>query len=691
MNRLLSGVLLVMLSAGGLWAQESDKPTAQRAGPASLPAAGPDRGRAYYHYALAHLYKEMAARHNRQDYFARAIEEYKQAIQYDPESAFLSAELAGLYARTGRIREAVRQAEEVLRRDPSSLEARRLLGSIYLRVLGEPSGGRQQSDVLHRAIEQYEAIARLLPKDLDARTTLGRLYRLSSDFSKAEEVLKEALALEPESQAALTTLAFLYTDTSQFHAASELLEKVTRRDPDPKLLAALGAAYEQGREHGKAIQAYRKALERDKDNPEFLSALGRNLIYNEQYEEALVPYKAVAAAQPRNGNAFLRMGQIYRQLRKHDLALENLRKAEALMPESVEVPYNLALLHEAQGETDEAIQVMQGLLDQTTKADASQSGPRAKANRPILLERLGVLYRSSENYAAAEEAFRQMLESDQENAVRGATQLVETLRQAKELPRAVAEAEAALRRFPEERSLKLTHVSLLGESGQAERASRVLRAMLQDKPEDREVLLTLAQVNERAKRYREAEQAIAAAEKYSSRQEEKEFVYFLWGSILERQRKYDGAEEQFQKALAINLQSAMTLNYLGYMLAERGVRLEEAKRYIQAALEQDPNNGAYLDSLGWVFYKLDQLDLAEQYLLRALQRISRDATIHDHLGDVYYRTGRIREALIHWQKALAEWSRALPSEADPQEVAKIQKKLEGAKVRLARETGKKRD
>ena len=691
MNRFLLVFLLMLLGAGWLWAAAPEEPETESDAPSGLPAAVPDRGRSYYHYTLAHLYKEMAVAHNRKDYFARAIEEYKQAMQYDPGSAFLSAELADLYARAGRIREAVLQAEEVLRRDPNSLEARRLLGRIYLRVLEPSSGSSQRADVLRRAIEQYEAIARLGPKDLDARITLGRLYRLSSDFTKAETVLKEALALEPESEAVLTTLAFLYTDTSQFHAASELLEKATRRNPEPKLLAALGAAYEQAGDHEQAIQAYRKALARDKDNPQYLSALGRNLIYKEQYEEALVPYEAVAAAQPRNGDAFLRMGQIYRQLRKYDLALENLRKAGALIPESMEVPYNLALLHEAQGQTTEAIQEIQKVLGQTGKSDVKQYSPREKANRAIFLERLGVLYRSRENYGAAEETFRQMLESDQENAVRGATQLVETLRQAKELPRALAEAEAALRRFPEERSLKLTHVSLLGESGQGERASQMLRAMLQDKPGDREVLLTLAQVNERAKRYTEAEQAIASAEKFSSRKEEKEFVYFLWGSILERQDKYDAAEEQFHKALAINPNSAMALNYLGYMLADRGVRLEEAKGYIQTALQQDPHNGAYLDSLGWVFYKLDQLDLAEQNLLKAVQRISRDATIHDHLGDVYYRTGRIREALIHWQKALAEWSRALPSEADPQEVAKIQKKLEGAKVRLARETGKKRD
>ena len=309
MNRFLSVVLLMIVGAGSLWAQQAGKPDGPAGAFRNLPAAVPDRARAYYHYALAHLYREMGVARNRQVYFSRAIEEYKQAIEYDPGSAFLSAELADLYAHTGRIRDAVLVAEQVLKRNPSSLEARRLLGRIYLRVLGEPSASRERRDVLRRAIEQYEAVVRLQPKEVDARVTLGRLYRLNSDFTKAEEVLKEALALEPESEAVLTSLAFLYTDTSQFHAASELLEKVTGRNKDPKLLAALGAAYEQARNHEKAIQAYRKALERDKDNLQYLSALGRNLIYNEQYEEALVPYQAVAAAQPRNGNAFLRMGQ----------------------------------------------------------------------------------------------------------------------------------------------------------------------------------------------------------------------------------------------------------------------------------------------------------------------------------------------------------------------------------------------
>ncbi len=687
MRTFLSAALLTLLGSGLLWAQ-TERPGSRSAAPKGVAATVPDRGQSYYHYTLAHLYEEMAVAYNRQEYFTKAIEEYKLALQYDPGSAYLSAELADLYAHTGRIRDAVLEAEEVLKRDPSNLEARRLLGRIYLRVLGDPPGGKVQGDVLRRAIEQYEKIVQVDSKDAEARLTLGRLYRINNDLLKAEAVLKQALDLQPDSEEVLTALALLYTDTSRFQAAVELLEKVTGKNSNPKLLAALGAAYEQAREHEKAVQAFRKALELDKDNLDYLRALGQNLILLEQYEEALGPYQAVAAADPQDGNAFLRLGQIYRQQRKYDLALENLKKAGALMPDSLEVPYNMALLHESQGRPEEAVQVIKKLLDQTAKANPGEYTAREKSNRAIFLERLGIIYRNMENYGAAEDAFRKMMDGDQENALRGATHVVETLRQAKQVSRALAEAEAAVQRFPEERRLKLVQASLLAEAGQAERASQALKTMLQNKPEDREVLLALAQVNERAKRYQEAEQAVSAAEKLAARKEEKEFVYFLWGSILERQKKYDAAEEQFKKALAMNPASAMTLNYLGYMLGDRGVRLEEAMKYIQGALDQDPNNGAYLDSLGWVYFKLNRLDLAEQYLLKAVQRISRDATIHDHLGDVYYQTGRIREALIHWQKALAEWERASATEADPQEIAKVQKKLESAKVRLAKEASK---
>jgi len=690
---LLAAIVSAYLGTALVCAPQVEKPAggapAQSAArQAESAKAVPNKAEAYYHYALAHMYEEMGVAYNRQEYLSKALEEYKLAMQNDPTSPFLSAELADLYARTDRIRDAVLEAEDVLRRDPNNLEARKLLGRIYLRVLGNASGGRAQSDVLGRAIEQFEKITELAPKDVESKITLGRLYHANSDYTKGEAVLKQALALQPESEDALTRLALLYSDTGQLNAAVELLQKVTGKNPTPRLFAALASAYEQARDYDNAVKAYRRALELDKDNLDYLRGLGQNLLFNEQYEEALVPYKQVAAADPQDGSAFLRLGQIYRQLHKYDLALENLKKAESLVPDSLEAPYNLALLEETEGRPEAAIGILKGLLERTAKGGA-QYTLREKTNRAIFQERLGILYRSNENYAAAEEAFRQMMDSDQENAVRGASQLIDTLRQQKEFSRALAEADAALQRFPDERGLKMLRAQVLGESGRVEEANQALKALLEDKAEDREVLLAMAQVNERAKRYPQAEQAVAAAARYASRKDEKEFVYFLWGSILERQKKYDAAEEQFKLALAANPNSAMTLNYFGYMLADRGLRLEEARKYIEAALDHDPNNGAYLDSMGWVYYQLNRLDQAEQYLLRAIQRVPHDATILDHLGDVYYKTGRLHEASLQWQRALSEAQRPSPSDTDPQEdIAKIQKKLDDVKVRLAQETRK---
>ncbi|RPI12352.1 MAG: hypothetical protein EHM65_06065, partial [Acidobacteriales bacterium] len=94
----------------------------------------------------------------------------------------------------------------------------------------------------------------------------------------------------------------------------------------------------------------------------------------------------------------------------------------------------------------------------------------------------------------------------------------------------------------------------------------------------------------------------------------------------------------------------------------------------------------YLDSLGWVYYRMNRLEEAEANLRRSLERVSRDPTVHDHLGEVLAKRGKIKEAIAEWQVSLKEWEASSPADKDPAEIAKINKKLEGAKVRLAQET-----
>jgi tetratricopeptide (TPR) repeat protein len=108
---------------------------------------------------------------------------------------------------------------------------------------------------------------------------------------------------------------------------------------------------------------------------------------------------------------------------------------------------------------------------------------------------------------------------------------------------------------------------------------------------------------------------------------------------------------------------------------------------IKKAVEEDPANGAYLDSLGWAYFKLGKYDMAEDNLLKASQHVmGADPTVQEHLGDLYQKTGRLKLAASHWERAVTEWNKTVSPEIDQEALAKVQKKLESAKVRLAQES-----
>jgi len=102
-------------------------------------------------------------------------------------------------------------------------------------------------------------------------------------------------------------------------------------------------------------------------------------------------------------------------------------------------------------------------------------------------------------------------------------------------------------------------------------------------------------------------------------------------------------------------------------------------------VELEPMSGAYLDSLGWVYFKMGQYELAEENLRQAVERDTTDPTVHDHLGELYEKTGRIRLAAAQWELSLAQSAKSAPADVDPAEVAKVQKKLESARVKLAKQ------
>jgi tetratricopeptide (TPR) repeat protein len=691
MNRIFS-FFLIISAAGAAAAGQASQPTTSEAKQAGASASQTsarksDRVAAYYHYTLAHMYEEQVTVYGRSDLANKAIEEYRLAIEADPSSEFLTAGLAELYVKTGRIRDAVLEAQDIIKRDPNNLEAHKLLGRIYLRSLGDMPGGNGSDNVLKLAIEQYEQIVKLEPDNVDDHLLLGRLYRLSGDTSKAEAELKTGVKLDPGSEEAVTTLAMLYTDEGDTAHALQVLKAVPDAGRSAKLYSALGAAYEQRKDYKNAIDAYKHAIVLDRDNLDAIRGLAENLMEDGQYDAALEQYKVIVDSNPEDAQSYVRMAEIYRRQAKYDQALESLKKADTLVPDSAEVAYNMAAVYQAQGRYDDATKLLQDLLKKTDGTSADRN------NRAIFLERLGLIYREQENYTAAVETFRKLLTLGDENARSGYQEIIDTYREAKQWPQATAVAKEAVQKMPNDRDLRMVLDAQLADTGEVDKSIADIRSMLKGGPEDREVYLRLGIVYTRAKRWKEAEEALNKAEQMSAKADEKAYVWFLRGDVYQRQKMFDQAEEEFKKVLSntspSDPQSAATLNYLGYMNADRGVKLDESLGYIKQALALEPTNGSYLDSLGWVYFKLGKYDLAEENLTRAAVHMGSDPTVQEHLGDLYQKTGRLKLAAAHWERAVQEWNKTVPAEQDGEAFAKVQQKLDAAKVRLAKEESEK--
>ena len=650
------------------------------------PAQPVDKAAAYYNFSMGHLYAELAGVYgNRSEYVTKAIDYYKQALKLDPGANFLFEELTDLYIQSGRLKDAVTEAEDILKREPNNLDARRILGRIYTRMIGDSQQGKINEEMLRAAIEQYEKIVGKDPKDIDSWLVLGRLYRTAHNSVEAEKAYSQALTIDPSNEDALTGLAIVYSDVGDTKKAIEKLQEVTKKDPNPRTLAALASSYEQLHDYRSAADVLRKALELDPDNSRVKHALARNLLYSGDLDAALKYFTEFTADDAHDSESWLRIAEIYRE--KHDFAKshEALDKAKAAEPDNLEVRYDEVNLLAAEGHNDQAIDALKTLLKDTEHKTYSESDRGTRVN---LLERLGELYRAASQNQAAIDTFRQMADLDPDSGAHAEAEIVETYRAAKDLKNAKAEAESALKKYPDDRVLKGVHASVLADSGQVDKGAAELRSMLKG-DHDRETQLAIAQLYERAKRYEDMEKPLDEAEKLSETKPDKETVYFMRGAMDERLKKYDASEAEFRKVLELNPDNASALNYLGYMFADRGVRLDEAQKLISRALELDPDNGAYLDSLGWLYYKENRLDEAEHALVRALSKsgVGDDPTVHDHLGDVYLKLGKTKDAITQWQASLKKAETDPSSDIEPGELAQINKKLEEAKVRLARETG----
>ena len=640
-------------------------PTVATGAPAATVA---NRAQAYYHLALANAYEEDAVSLGRPELVTQAIEEYKLALNADPGSSQLNDGLADLYFRTGHTHDAEATARILLKNSPNDIDAHKLLGKIYLRQLSDGStavsSASPSGNALDLAIAEFEQIVTLTPKSVEDRMVLGQLYTVKHDPKKAEEEFKTAQAIEPESEDVVLNLARVYAESGDLDHAVKVIEAVPADARSPRMEVALGAAYDQLKRPKDAIAAYQRATELDPSDEHTLDALGQALLNDNQLDEALKQYKALAAADPEDAGPLVHIGEIERRQGKYEDALAIIRKARKIDPTSLEAGYNEGLLLDVLGRYDEAAQVYEKMVDQTSHANGAYKDEE-KTNRGIFLDRLGAIYHEQNKTDQAIATYQKMIDMGGETALRGYQGEVDAYRDAKQFDKAIEVSRKAVEADPKNKDFKLMLAGELADQGKPDEGLAMARAQLDNTDNDRTVWLAIGQMDIRLKRWKDAEDAFNKAGTMTTKTEDRTYLLFLRGELADRQKHYEPAEQFFRQALEVDPNSSMTMNYLGYMMADKGIKLTEALSLIRKAVELEPMNGAYLDSLGWVYFKLGQYELAEENLRQAVERDQTDPTVHDHLGDLYEKTGRIRLAAAQWELSLSESAKSLAADVEP--------------------------
>jgi predicted Zn-dependent protease len=252
--------------------------------------------------------------------------------------------------------------------------------------------------------------------------------------------------------------------------------------------------------------------------------------------------------------------------------------------------------------------------------------------------------------------------------------LIEANLAAKNYGTAVDLARVARASDPDNLRLAGLLAQALRQDGKVDEGISVLQDAVKTHADEPPAYLALAQLYSDVSR---GEQAVKVLQDAQTRFPMNNAIVFELGAVFDKQKKFADAEAAFQTVIGREPDNAPALNYLGYMLAERGERLDESVDLVKRALQIDPDNGSYLDSLGWAYFKANKLDLAQDSLRRAADQLVTNSVIQDHYGDVLSKLGRNDEAI-------AAWTRALAGDGESIDRAGIDKKIRTARQKLGR-------
>jgi tetratricopeptide (TPR) repeat protein len=487
------------------------------------------------------------------------------------------------------------------------------------------------------ALQEWERVVLLDPSRTDLREQIAQQFFRRNDFAKAIEVLEDGTRQDPRSASLWSQLALAYYSSQKPVQAVEAAEKALRLDPTT--LSSYRVLYDIAIEQ-KDVDKARKILEQanaqKSDNYLYwlrLADLQAGL--NSREPKLALPKESISqlydkalALQPDNLETMEHAANYGVLCRDLDKAVQLYLKILGIQPNATSIREKLALCFVADGNKERALEVLREIVQR-------------EPLRYQIFFLMGELNEDLKKPDVALENYRSSL-SINPNQLAPYLRIVLLELRNKRPAEALKQLDLAAAKFPN--TFQVTY--FYG--------------------------LTYSETKEYARAVESFEKALELGKATSPSVVDGTF-YFYYGAALERNGEFDKAVAQFEKSLELNPDYADAYNYLGFMYADKNIKLDEASRLIEKALNYEPENGAFLDSMGWVYYRQGKFDQALIYLQRAVKVIANDAVIFDHLGDVYFQMGNCNEALTSYQKAV---------ELDPKN-KEVKEKLENARRTLS--------
>ena len=601
-----------------------------------------------------------------------ALAALERAEKLDPSSAEVLAERAALHARQNEGPEARAAAERALKIDGGNIEAHRILALVYAAwsegAAQRPSGETAESSRA-KSIEHFRAIrtSPAMGTDLSLQIAYGRLLLRSGEGEEAVTVLEAVATQAPYLAEPYVLLAEARTAKGQMAEAAEALAQAA--EINPRYYVSLGDLYEKLGRWAAAAGAYGQAVEGVRQpsrdlRMRYVTAL-LNVPGGVGASRAKDQLTELLKTNPDDARLLYLMSTAARQLEDYKGAEEAARRILAVDPNSLAGVSALTRTLMDQYQYRRVVETVAPLSkDLTSRAKGRE------ADAASVMAQLGLAQQQLADYDASVAAFtaaKQLAPGDEAYDL----YLAQALLAARKNDRALAAVNAALEQHPDETRLVRLRAQALARLGRSGEAATYLEGAIKRDSKSPELAFALAETYAAQKRFDEAVRVIEQAE--TAFGESDEFTLRL-ATFYDQAGRVADAERELRRMIERDPLDGNALNYLGYMLADRTDRHTEAVELIERALRGEPDNPAYLDSLGWALFKQGKVDAALDPLARAAAAIPSNSVIQDHFGDLLARQGK-------WTDAVAAWQRALAGDGESIDAATVEKKIRDGRRR----------